>query len=66
MTWSARVRRCALGIEARRVLRPSLELRERLAFGGATLVVVISQAAGMDFLVASQAWLETTFGQQLL
>ena len=37
-----------------------------MVFGCATLVVVASQAAGMDFLVAGHAWLQDTAGRQVL
>ena len=37
-----------------------------LAFGCATLVAIVSQAAGVDLLVAGQAWLESALGRQLL
>ena len=37
-----------------------------VAFGCATLVAVVSQAAGMDFFVAGQMWLEGTLGRQPL
>ena len=33
-----------------------------VAFGCATLVAVVSQAAGMDFLVAGHTWLENALG----
>ena len=37
-----------------------------VAFGCATLAAIISQAAGMDFLVAGQTWLEDALGRPLL
>ena len=37
-----------------------------VAFGCATIVAVVSQAAGMDFLVAGHTWLENALGRQLL
>ena len=36
-----------------------------VALGCATLVTVASQAMGIDFLVASQAWFEGTVGHHL-
>ena len=36
-----------------------------VAFGGGTLVAVASQAMGIDFLVAGQAWVEDTLGHHL-
>ena len=36
-----------------------------IAFAGATLVAVTSQAMGIDFLVAGQAWVEYALGHRL-
>ena len=36
-----------------------------VAFGSATLLVVASQAVGLDFLVVGQAWVEDALGHHL-